>query len=148
MTYEGDTTYTYASTSSSFEVVAGNSFIELVPELQEIIPSGSPVFTATLTNSAGLPLTLKPVALTLDSGGTVLYTSMATTDYAGRARWQLPIQAPGEYTVTVRFGQPITQDLDLSNPYYLSGSSTASLIVSPIFDFSGFYSPVDNPPGA
>ena len=95
VTYEGDTTYTYASTSSSFEVVAGNSFIELVPELQEIIPSGSPVFTATLTNSAGLPLTLKPVALTLDSGGTVLYTSMATTDYAGQARCSYQFKPQG-----------------------------------------------------
>ncbi len=37
---------------------------------------------------AGLPLAGKSVALTAEAGGVTLYTSVAVTDYAGRARWQ------------------------------------------------------------
>jgi hypothetical protein len=95
---------------------------------------------------AGLPLAGKPVALTLDNvSGARLYTRVAITDYAGRARWMVPAQIPGSYTLKAWFGLVISPDLDLTDPYYTGGYDTASLAFDS-FGFSGFFSPVDNQP--
>jgi hypothetical protein len=147
-TFEGDDTHQPASASSVFQVVQGPSAIVLEPALRQVMYGSSLVYTATVT-SAGLPLALKPIALTLTSGGNTLYTEVVDTDYAGRAHWLIPTQAPGSYSLTAWFGQQVSTDLDLSNPYYMGASANASLVVYPLnFDliFSGFYPPVDNPP--
>jgi hypothetical protein len=118
--------------------------VALEPAVQQVPYSVSPQFMATVTN-AGLPLAGKSVALTLEAGGTRLYTGVGVTDYAGRARWQVPAQPLGSYTLTAWFGLPVSPDLNLSSPFYTGASDTASLEVHP-FIFNGFFPPVDNPP--
>lgn len=143
--FGGSETYAPASASISFEILPGASVLVLEPAEQQVLYSVSPQVTVTLT-SAGLPLTGKTVALTLDdSSGARLYTGIAMTDYAGRARWQVPAQPVGSYSLKAWFGLPVTAELDLSSPFYTGSTDTATLIVSP-FVFSGFFPPVDNPP--
>jgi hypothetical protein len=146
--FDGNDTYAPASASTSFEVLPGMSSVSLVPAAYEVFFGTSTQFTATLT-SGGLPLSLKPVALTLVDGGATAYTRVATTDYAGRARWDVPSQPLGSYTVTALFGLPVSAELDLSTPFYNGASSSASLVVYPLdFEevFNGFLPPIDNPP--
>jgi hypothetical protein len=115
----------------------------LNPEVQIIPPGANAKFIATLTSS-GLPLAGKSVALTLDSGGIRQYTSVAVTDYAGQARWEVPAQLPGSYAVKTWFGLPVSVDLELSSPFYVGSFDTGSLINQIVFN--GFFSPVANPP--
>jgi len=143
--FDGDQVYSpAASADSAFEITPGASAVVLEPAVQHIPFRVSVQVTATVT-CAGLPLTGKPVALTLNAGDVRLYTSVAVTDYAGRAHWQVPGQALGSYTLKAWFGQVVSSDLDLSSPFYAGADSTASLIVD-TYVFRGFFAPVNNPP--
>lgn len=63
-------------------------------------------------------------------------------------KWE--VQRPGSYIVTAWFGQRLSPELDLRNPFYFgTTSNSATLIIYPIdFStvFSGFLPPVGNPP--
>jgi hypothetical protein len=141
--FTGTDEYAPAASSSSFKIQPGPTTIVLNPEVQIIPPGANAKFIATL-KSSGLPLAGKSVALTLDSGGIRQYTSVAVTDYAGQARWEVPAQLPGSYAVKTWFGLPVSVDLELSSPFYVGSFDTGSLINQIVFN--GFFSPVANPP--
>jgi len=143
-TFAGSETYAPASADGSFEITQGTSAVVLEPAVQHVPFSLSTQVTATVT-SAGLPLAGKSMALTVDASGTRLYTSVAVTDYAGRARWQVPALPVGAYTLQAWFGLPVTEDLDLSSPLYAGCFDTASLVVDP-FSVGGFFAPVHSAP--
>jgi hypothetical protein len=147
--FAGNEIYAPASASSSFELLPGTSSVSLEPDMLEVFYGESPEWIATVT-SGGLPLSGKPVALTvMNTEGATVFAGLATTDYAGRARWQAPLQFLGSYTVRAWFGLPVSPELDLSSPYYSGAFDVASLIVyPPDFNqaFNGFFPPVDNPP--
>jgi hypothetical protein len=143
--FDGNEAYAPAKVSTPFEVQQANSQISITPATQQVFYSLIPQYTVTLT-SDGLPLAGKYVAITLDAAnGARLSTSVVSTDYAGQFRWQAPVLPVGAYMLTAWFGLKVSADLDLSTPYYTGSSATASLSVTP-FSFSGFFSPVDNPP--
>jgi hypothetical protein len=77
-----------------------------------------------------LPLSGKPVALTvMNTEGATVFAGVTTTDYAGYARWQAPLQFLGSYTVRAWFGLPVSPELDLSNPYYTGASAYAIILL-------------------
>jgi len=45
-----------------------------------------------------------------------LYTNVALTDYAGRARWQVPAQPVGNYTLKAWLGLPVSTELGPEQP--------------------------------
>jgi hypothetical protein len=143
--FAGNEIYAPASVSNTFELLPGTSSVSLEPDMLEVFYGESPEWVATVS-SGGLPLSGKPVALTVvNLEGTTVFAGLATTDYAGRARWQAPLQFLGSYTVRAWFGLPVSPELDLSNPYYTGASADAILIVNNYL-FNGFFPPVDNPP--
>jgi hypothetical protein len=127
--FDGNDSYSQAGAGRTFEITEGASLIVLTPKSQSVQPDVSTQVSATVTSS-GLPLVGKPAALTVESGGVRVYTSVVMTDYAGRASWQVPGQAAGSYDLKAWFGLPVSTDLDLSSSYYTGSSDTASLSVT------------------
>jgi hypothetical protein len=158
-TFNGNESYGSSDDSSPFTVQPGASEVVLYPVTKNVSAGTQAEFTTTLTSS-GVPVSGKTVALTLESGGTVLTTSVAVTDYAGQTTFTVPGQPEGTYSLTAWFALPITASLDLSNPYYAGSFDTASLTVNqktnytvflPLilnrpFNFRGFFPPLLNPP--
>ena len=128
-TFNGNDGYAPAASSSPFEIKPGSSDVVLDSEVQNVLSFVSAQFTASVT-TAGLPLAGKSVALTLDTGNVRKYTGVAVTDFAGKARWQVPAQTPGEYAVKAWFGLPVSDGLDLSSPFYSGSSANGILTVN------------------
>jgi hypothetical protein len=138
--FAGNDSYAPATTSSPFTLGPGSSSVVLTPKTQNVLSGSVAQFSATVMSS-GVPLRSKPVALTLALGDVVKYTSVAFTDYSGRASWQVPGQNTGTYSIKAWFAQPVSTDLNLSSAYYTGASDTGSLVVEPktglVIQYSG-----------
>ena len=128
--FTGNDSYAPATTSSPFTLGPGSSSVVLAPKTQNVLSGSSAQFSAVVMSS-GVPLTGKPVALTLTFGGVIKYTGVATTDYSGQASWQVPVHDVGSYSVKAWFALPVSTELDLSSAYYTGASDTGTLVVQP-----------------
>ena len=138
---KGSEDYAASTATDNFTITMQTTQLSITPQNPQLLLGEEATFTANLTDASGNPLQRQNVLFEFreTGSGDLVYIEAIDTDYMGQARLTLPAQLIGEYTFSAQFGSA-----GMSDPRYLTSSSETSLSV--IYDFSGFFPPVDNLP--
>ena len=134
--FGGDAALLPSSDSEPFAIAKATSSLSAFTQLPVVTGGGATGIVSTLTASIGgkqQPLLQLTVTYSLTGpGGTKSFSTI--TDYLGRATLPATGLAPGTYAVSASFAGDVT---------YTAATRTGTLVVSA---FTGFFSPVGNPP--
>ena len=134
--FGGDVTHLPSSASAPFSLAKAPSSLSPFTQLAVVTGAGATGVLTTLTAAVGgkqQPLLQLTVTYTLTGpGGTRTFSTI--TDYLGRATLPPTGLAAGTYAVSATFAGDAT---------YTGSTRAGTLVVSA---FTGFFSPVDNPP--
>ncbi len=142
--YTGTAEYAASTATSSFTITRQATTLTLTPNPATVQLNQTITFTATLQDIAGNPLNEQTVILVVSGNGLPTYSSAQITNFAGQARFQITPQVVGSYDVNVYFGGTPLPGVNLDSQRYLASTTAGTLHV--IYNFSGFFPPVDNPP--
>jgi CSLREA domain-containing protein len=130
VSFAGSGPYLPASASAAFEIARQSTQISLVPSAVAIMPGAESNIVATLTTSAGRPLSEKSVFFILTGPGGS-YQLAEITDYLGRASLGRVALPPGDYALAVYFsgaiplpGGTLTLDDERYTPASAQGTVT------------------------
>ena len=138
---EGSEDYAPSTVSDTFTLTKQATQMSIIPLIPQLLLGEDATFIAKLTDAEGNLLKRLNVIFEVrdTDNGNLAYTEAIDTDYTGQAQLILPPQLIGQYTLSAQF-----LSAGMSDPRYLASSSESFLNV--IYNFSGFFQPVDNLP--
>jgi hypothetical protein len=148
--FRGDPNYLASTATSPFTLHKDITSITVTPASAETIVNQPTPFVAVVKDSFNRPLGGRSVFFVIYNNSGTFFVRSVIADYLGNAPLgAVPLPA-GDYIVEVYFNGTIplgTGDyLNLSDSYYESSSQLGLSLTLKIFDFTGFFAPVENPP--
>lgn len=139
---KGTEDYAASAATGSFTITKQATHLFITPDVLELFPVEEGFFVATLMDDGGHRLPGKSLLFEVHEvgSGDLIYAEAIETDYTGQSSLILPAQPVGQYTISARFGGPGLQD-----PHYLDSTVESTLKVV-VYEFNGFFPPVDNTP--
>jgi hypothetical protein len=148
--FRGDPDYLASTATSLFTLQKDSTSITVTPTSAEVVVNHLTPFVAVVYDSFNRPLGGRSVFFVVHNDSGITFVRSVIADYLGNAPLGvLPLPA-GDYTVDVYFNGEIPigngQNVTLSDNYYESSSQLGLSLTLKIFDFTGFFEPVANPP--
>ena len=148
--FRGDAGYLASTATAGFILNKDSTSITVTPTSAVAIVNQPTPFVAVVKDSFDRPLGGRSVFFVVHNDSGTTFVRSVIADYLGNAPLGgVPLPA-GDYTVDVYFnGQvPIgnSQTVTLSDNYYESSYKLGLSLTLKIFNFTGFFDPVRNPP--
>jgi len=136
--------------SNPFTLKKDSTSVSVTPGSATVLVHQPTPFVAVVKDSFNRPLGGRSVFYVIHNDSGTIFVRSVIADYRGNAPLgAVPLPA-GDYTVDVYFNGIIPigngQTVTLSDNYYESSSRLGLSLTLKIFDFSGFFAPVENPP--
>jgi hypothetical protein len=147
--FRGNASYLSSNDVSAFTVNKDSTTLTVTPASASVLINQPTTFVAVVRDSAGRALGGKSVFfLVKNSSNAIVYATSVIADYLGKAALgAVPLPA-GTYTVDAYFNGtiPLNPSITLSDDYYNSSSRLGLSLQIRLFNFTGFFDPVKNPP--
>jgi hypothetical protein len=145
--FSGNAAYLGSNDVSSFTIHKDSTTLTVTPTSASILVNQPTSFVAVLRDSLGRPLGGRSVFFLVHNSAHSFATSVIA-DYQGKAALgALPLPF-GTYTVDAYFNGtiPVNPSITLSDDYYESSNRLGLSLQIKMFNFTGFFDPVKNPP--
>jgi hypothetical protein len=148
--FRGDPDYLASTAASPFTLNKDSTTITVTPTSASVIVNQPTPFVAVVYDSFNRPLGGRSVFFVVHDDSGIIFVRSVIADYLGNAPLgALPLPA-GDYKADVYFNGEIpignAQSVSLSDNYYESSSQLGLSLTLRIYDFNGFFAPVENPP--
>jgi hypothetical protein len=147
VSFAGNANYLGSNDTSAFTVNKDSTTLTVTPASASVLTGQPTPFVAVVRDSSGRALGGKSVFFVVHNGTNVFATSVIA-DYQGKASLGVVALPLGTYTVDAYFNGtiPVSPAITLSDDYYESSSRLGLSLQIKLFNFTGFFDPVKNPP--
>ena len=145
--FRGNADYLGSNDVSAFTVNKDSTTLTVTPTSASVLTSQPTPFVAVVRDSSGRALGGKSVFFIVHNS-TNTFAKSVIADYQGNATLGAVPLPVGTYTVDAYFNGtiPLNPSITLSDDYYESSSRLGLSLQIKLFNFTGFFDPVKNPP--
>ena len=148
--FRGDPNYLASTATSQFTLNKDSTSVTVTPTSASVVVNQPTPFVAVVKDSFNRPLGGRSVFFVVHNNSGTTFVRSVIADYLGNAPLGSVTLPPDTYTVDVYFNGMIPigdgQTLSLSDNYYDSSYQLGLSLTLKIFNFTGFFEPVKNPP--